>query len=150
MRGWFNRIGLALMASLAPAMIAADAMAGEPSDPFAPTSVVFYLNFDMLAPTDIDCDAEGPGVRTRVTRAISDKPILRITGNVRDARISCWRSDGSRYTTDANRALTFMSGAPIWATVSFSRNSDAMPVILRRGDSWRIDKVVSKSFVRVK
>ena len=38
MSGWMNRIGLALMAAAAAAMIAGDAFAGEESRPFAPTS----------------------------------------------------------------------------------------------------------------
>jgi hypothetical protein len=149
MKKWMNRIGLALMAASAAAMIAADAFAGEPSDPFAPTAQKFYLEFDMLAPTDINCDADGPGVRTWVTRNIAGKPILRVTGNARDAHIECWRSDGSRYTTTANRELFYNTGEAIRATVSFNRNSDAMTVVLRRGDRERIQKVVHRSFVRV-
>ncbi|WP_134678831.1 hypothetical protein [Paracoccus ravus] len=145
-----NRIGLTLMAASAAAMIAADAFAGEPSDPFVATAEKFYLEFDTLAPTDIDCDATGPGVRSWVTRNLAGKPILRITGNASDARIDCWRSDGSRYTTDANRALYYNTGEAIYGTVSFNRNSDAMTVVLRRGSRERIQKVLHRSFVRVK
>ena len=150
MRGWRKRIGTVLIAASAATVAVWGAHAGEPSDPFAPTAKKFYLNFDLLAPTDINCDAEGPGVRTWVTRTISDKPILRITGNVLAAEITCWRSDGSRYTTDAHRALYYNTGAPIWGTVTFDRNSDAMTVVLRRGDQERIAKVLHRSFVRVK
>ncbi|MDS9467406.1 hypothetical protein RGQ15_07445 [Paracoccus sp. MBLB3053] len=144
-----NRMGLALMAASAAAMIAADAFAGEPSDPFAPTAQKFYLEFDTLAPLDINCDASGPGVRTKVTRNLAGKPILRITGNADQAEIACWRSDGSRYTTTANRALRYTAGEPIHATVSFNRDRDAMTVVLRRGVKERIVKVLHRSFVRV-
>lgn len=150
MRKWLNRIGIGLLAIAGLSMIAADAFAQASSSPFGQTSHQFFLQFDMLAPTDINCDAAGPGVQTWVTRSISGKPILRISGDVRAAEITCWRSDGSRYTTNAHRELFFSTGAPIRGTVTYNRNRDAMTVVLRRGDEERVAKVVHRSFVRVK
>lgn len=148
--GWMNRIGLALMAAAAAAMIAGDAFAGEESQPFAPTSQKFYLNFDMLAPADLECDASGPGVRVKKMRDIAGKPVLRVTGNVWDAQITCSRPDGSRYTTDANREQFYNTAAPLRATVTYQRDRDAMTVVLRRGDDINdIVEVAHKSFLRV-
>lgn len=145
-----NRIGLALMAAAAAAMIAGDAFAGEPSDPFAPTGEKFYLNFDMLAPADLTCDATGPGVRVKEMRDLVGKPLLRVTGNARGAQITCSRPDGSRYVTDINRRQFYNTAAPLRATVSYSRNDDAMTVVLRRGDDLNdIVEIVQNSFLRV-
>ncbi|UXU75211.1 MULTISPECIES: hypothetical protein [unclassified Paracoccus (in: a-proteobacteria)] len=149
MRKWLNWIGLGLMAAAAAAMIAGDALAGEPSQPWAPTAEKFYLQFDLLAPADISCDASGPGVRVKATRNLVGKPVLRLTGNVSDAEISCWRPDGSRYVTRANRALPYNSAEPVRATVSFDAARDAMTVVLRRGDQDRIARVLPRAFVRV-
>ena len=148
--GWMNRIGLALMAAAAAAMIAGDAFAGEESRPFAPTSQKFYLNFDMLAPADLSCDATGPGVRVKQSRDLAGKPVLRVTGNVCDARNTCSRPDGSRYRTDANREQFYNTAEPLRATVTYQRDRDAMTVVLRRGDDINdIVEVVHKSFLRV-
>ena len=143
--GWMNRIGLALMAAAAAAMIAGDAFAGEESRPFAPTSQKFYLNFDMLAPADLSCDATGPGVRVKQSRDLAGKP-----GNVWDARITCSRPDGSRYRTDANREQFYNTAEPLRATVTYQRDRDAMTVVLRRGDDINdIVEVAHGSFLRV-
>lgn len=150
MSGWMNGIGLALMAAAAAAMIAGDAFAGDPSRPFAPTGQKFYLGFDMLAPADLTCDADGPGVRVKQMRDIAGKPVLRLTGNARDAQITCWRPDGSRYVTDANREQFYNTAEPLRATVTFSRDRDAMTVVLTRGDDINdIVEVVPRSFRRV-
>ena len=150
-----NRTRLALMAAAAAAMIAGpfftgDAFAGEPSDPFAPTAQKFYLNFDMLAPADLTCDATGPGVRVKEMRDLVGKPVLRVTGNVSDAQITCARPDGSRYVTDVNRRQFYNTAEPLRATVSYQRNDDAMTVVLRRGDDLNdIVEVAQNAFLRV-
>ena len=141
-----GRPALAVAASAA-AMIAADAFAGEPSRPFAPTAQRFYLDFDMLAPPDLSCDASGPGVRVHQSRDLVGKPVLRVTGNAAGATITCSRPDGSRFITTANREQFYNTAEPIRATVTFRQGSDAMTVVLRRGD--RIVEVVHRSFVKV-
>lgn len=145
MSGRVTIIGLA-----AGMMLAGAAFAGDPSRPFAPTAQKFYLEFDMLAPADLSCDAEGPGVRVKQMRDIVGKPVLRVTGNARDAQITCTRPDGSRYVTDANRRQFYNTAEPLRGTVSYSRHDDAMTVVLRRGDD--IDDIVEiaqDSFLRV-
>ena len=150
MTGWMNRIGLALMAAAAVAMIAGGAFGGEDSQPFMPISQKFYLNFDMLAPADMECDADGPGVRVKKMRDIAGKPVLCVTGNAWDAQITCQRPDGSRYTTDANRAQFYNTAEPLRATVTYSRDRDAMTVFLTRGDDiGDIVKVLPGGFRRV-
>lgn len=148
MKRWLDRIGIALLAAAALGMIASDAFGGEPSRPFQPTAQKFYLDFDMFAPPDLSCDAEGPGVRVRQSRDLAGKPVLRVTGNAAQARILCWRPDGSRYATDANREQFYNTAEPVRASVSFARHARAMPVILRRGD--RIVEVLPHGFVRVR
>lgn len=147
-----NRIGLALMAASAAAMIAADAFAGEASSPFMPTSQKFYLTFSTFSPTDIQCDAEGPGVRTKVSRNIAGKPVLRVTGNAKDARITCWRSDGSRYTTDANRRVKYNTASPVYAMVFFDEGRDEMSVEITRDnvDERVLPTTLPQAFVRVR
>jgi hypothetical protein len=150
MSGWRNRTGLALAAVAAGTMIAGAGFAGDPSRPFAPTSEKFYLNFDMFAPADLSCDATGPGVRVKQTRDLAGKPVLRVTGNARDAQITCSRPDGSRYVTDANREQFYNTAEPLRATVTYSRDRDGMTVVLSRGDDIKdIVEVVPNSFRRV-
>lgn len=150
MTGRMNRIGIGLMAAAAAVTIAGGAFAGDPSRPFAPTGQKFYLGFDMLAPADLSCDADGPGVRVRQMRDIAGKPVLRLTGNARDAQITCWRPDGSRYVTDANREQFYNTAEPLRATVTYSGERDAMTVVLTRGDDIDdIVEVVPGSFRRV-
>ena len=142
--------GLGLMALAAGAMIAGTAFAGDPSRPFAPTSEKFYLNFDMLAPADLNCDADGPGVRDKQSRDLAGKPVLRVTGNAKGAQITCSRPDGSRYTTDANRRQFYNTAEPLRATVTYERNDDTMTVVLRRGDDLDdIVEIAQDSFLRV-
>ena len=132
------------------AILEGAAFAGEPSDPFAPTAQKFYLNFDMLAPADLSCDATGPGVRVKEMRDLVGKPLLRVTGNAAQASITCSRPDGSRYVTDVNRRQFYNTAEPLRATVSYSRNDDAMTVVLRRGDDLNdVVAVVQNSFLRV-
>ena len=149
MSGWRNRTGLALAAMAAGTMIAGAGFAGDPSRPFAPTSEKFYLNFDMLAPADLSCDATGPGVRVKQSRDLAGKPVLRVTGNARDAQITCSRPDGSRYRTDANREQFYNTAEPLRATVTYSRDKDAMTVVLRRGDKLEPLEVAHRAFLRV-
>lgn len=148
MRRWLDRIGIALLAAAAGSGIAPHAFGGEPSRPFLPTAQKFYLDFDMFAPADLSCDADGPGVRVHQSRDLAGKPVLRVTGNAAQARIFCWRPDGSRYATDANREQFYNTAEPVRASVSFARGACAMPVILRRGD--RIVEVLPHGFVRVR
>ncbi|GLK65750.1 hypothetical protein F8A10_02560 [Paracoccus kondratievae] len=147
-----NRIGLTLMAAAAAAMIAADAFAGEPSQPFAPTAEKFYLKFSVFAPADIRCDATGPGVRTKVSRSVTGAPLLRITGNASDAQIQCWRPDGSRYTTDVNRKVSYNAAGAVWATVMLQTGGDAASVMVERdGEQDRlVPTIYSGAFVKVR
>lgn len=143
-----NYIGLGLMAAAAVAMIAGDAFAGEPSSPLQPTAQKFYLDFDMFAPADLSCDATGPGVRTRATRDIAGKPVLRITGNAVDAEISCSLPDGTQFQTEVNRdRLLYNTMYPTYATVTFKSGADRMTTVLRQND--RIKHVRNGSFLRV-
>ncbi|MDT1062986.1 hypothetical protein RM190_13990 [Paracoccus sp. CPCC 101403] len=143
-----NRIGLGLMAASAAAMIAGDAFAG----PFTPTSQKFYLSFSTFAPTDIKCNAEGPGVRTNVTRNVAGKPMLRVTGNAKGALITCWRADGTRYTTDANRRVKYNTASPVYAMVYFDGGSDEMSVEITRDnlDDRALPTILPRAFTRVK
>ncbi|WP_347267143.1 hypothetical protein [Paracoccus sp. (in: a-proteobacteria)] len=147
MKRWLNPIAIALMAASALAMIAADGFAGEPSRPFAPTAQKFFLDFDLLAPADLSCDASGPGVRVHRSRDLVGKPVLRVTGNAAGAEITCSRPDGSRFTTAANRLQFYNSAEPVRATVTFQPGRDAMTAVLRRGE--RIVEVAHGAFVRV-
>ena len=152
MKKWMNRIGLALMAASAAAMIAADAFADEPSDPFAPTAQKFYLQFTAFSPADIQCDATGPGVRTKLSRNIVGTPLLRITGNVTAARIECHRPDGSRYTTEVHRQVRYSAAGAVRAVVYFDPSRDAMSVQLRRDtddDDLMVPTILPRAFVRV-
>lgn len=151
MKKWMNRIGLALMAASAAAMIAADAFAGEPSQGFEPTAQKFYLQFSIFAPGDLQCDATGPGVRTKVTHGITGAPLLRITGNADQAVISCSRPDGSRYTTDLNRTLRYNTAGAIRATVTFRPGADTGSVLVQRdGEQDRmVPQVYPHAFVKV-
>ncbi|WP_253880033.1 hypothetical protein [Paracoccus aminovorans] len=151
MRKWLNWIGLGLMAAAAASMIAADAMAGEPSQGWEPTAQKFYLQFSIFAPGDLTCDATGPGVRTKLSRGITGAPLLRITGNADQAVILCSRPDGSRYTTDLNRTLPYNTAGAIRATVTFQPGQDTGSVLVRRdGESDRlVPTVYPRAFVRV-
>lgn len=147
MRGRIAHIGLIAAAS---AMIAGAVLAGDAAPAETRTGQRFYLGFDMLAPADLSCDAQGPGLRVKQTRDLAGKPVLRLTGNAQDAQISCWRPDGSRYATEVNRAPLYTTVGPLWATVSFSFDRDAMTVVLARGDDINdIVKVVPRAFRRV-
>ena len=148
MRKVINYIGLGLMSAAAAAMIAGDAFAGEPSSPFQPTAEKFYLNFDMLAPAALSCDATGPGVRTLATRDLAGKPVLRVTGNAVGAQISCTLPDGTRFSMDANRdPRLYNTMYPTYATVTFQRGAERMTTVLRQND--RIRDVRHGSFLRV-
>lgn len=151
MKPWMNRIAVGLMAASAVAMIAADGFAGEASDPLQPTGQKFYLQFSIFAPGDLQCDAMGPGVRTKVSRGITGAPLLRITGNAAGAQILCWRDDGSRYTTDLNRRLRYNTNGAIRATVTFRPGQDAGSVLVQRdGEQDRlVPTVYPRAFVRV-
>lgn len=151
MKRWMNRIGLALMAASAVAMIAADAFAGEPSQDFQQTSQKFYLQFTMFSPGDLKCDATGPGVRTKISRSVTGTPLLRVTGNVKGAQIMCSRSDGTQYTTDINRRLRYNRAGAIWATVTLSVGQEAASILIEReGEDDRITPdVYPRAFVKV-
>ncbi|WP_199259229.1 hypothetical protein [Paracoccus binzhouensis] len=151
MTKWLNRIGLGLMAAAAAAMIAADAFAGEPSDPFQPTAQKFYLQFSIFAPGDLQCDATGPGVRTKLTRGITGAPLLRITGNAAGAEIACRTRDGSRYTTDVNRRVRYNTAGAVRATVIFQPGQEAAAVLVTRdNESDRmVPTVYPRAFVKV-
>ncbi len=151
MRKWLNWIGLGLMAAAAASMIAADAFAGEPSDPLQPTAQKFYLQFSMFAPGDMQCDATGPGVRTKLSRGMTGAPLLRITGNAAGAQILCWRPDGSRYTTDVNRRVRYNTAGAVRATVTFHAGQDAAGVMVQRdGEEDRmVPTIFPRAFVRV-
>ena len=101
-----------------------------------PISQKFYLNFDMLAPAVMECDADGPGCGSKM-RDIAGKPVLCVTGNAWDAQITCQRPDGSRYTTDANRAQFYNTAEPLRATVTYSRDRDAIDRVPDPGDDIR-------------
>ncbi|SMO33521.1 hypothetical protein SAMN06265221_10199 [Paracoccus laeviglucosivorans] len=147
MKKWMNRIGLALLAAAAFAMVAGDLLAGEPSRDTQGTPQKFYLTFDIFSPADITCDATGPGVRTRFQRNLAGRPILRVTGNAEAAQITCARPDGSRFTTTANRSEFYNTAEPLHATVLFREGLDAMQVLLTRGD--RDIGTPQRNFVRV-
>lgn len=148
MRKVINYVGLGLMAAAAVAMIAGDAFAGESSSPLQPTAEKFYLDFDMLAPAALSCDATGPGVRTKASRDIAGKPVLRVTGNAAQAQISCALPDGTRFTTDVNRdPRLYNTMYPTYATVTYQRGADRMTTVLRQND--RIKDVRHGSFLRV-
>ncbi len=151
MRKWLNRIGLGLMGAAAVSMIAADAFAGEPSQGWEPTAEKFYLQFSIFAPGDLSCDATGPGVRTKLSRGITGAPLLRVTGNVSQAEISCWRPDGSRYTTDLNRRLRYNTSGAIRATVMFSPGQETGAMMVERdGQSDRVvPTIYPRAFVKV-
>lgn len=152
MKSWLNRIGLSLMAASAAAMIAADAFAEPSTNPFAPTGQKLYLGFSVFAPADLECRADGPGVRTKLSRNIAGKPLLRITGNVKGATITCTGSDGSQYTTDVNRRVRFSASSPVYATVYFNQGSDAMSIEITRDnlDERVLPTILPRAFVRVK
>ncbi|WP_139221638.1 hypothetical protein [Paracoccus halophilus] len=139
------RIGLAAWAM---ALIGGGAFA-DGASATVPTGERFYLNFDMLAPADLSCDATGPGVDARQTRDLAGKPVLRVTGNARGARITCERPDGSRYVTNANRLERDTTVDPIWGTVTYQRDKDAMTVVLYRGEKYAPLAVAHESFLRV-
>jgi len=152
MKKWMNRIGIALMAASAAAMIAGDAFAQESSSPFTPTSQKFYLEFTIFTPTGMQCKAEGPGVRTKLSRNIAGQPVLRVTGNAKGADISCWLPDGTRYTTDVNRQVKYNTAGAVYATVLFDRGRDDMSIELRRDnqDDRIISPVIPRAFVKVR
>lgn len=151
MKRWMNRIGIGLLAAAVFAMVAGDLLAGEPSHPTQPTAQKFYLQFSIFAPGDLQCDATGPGVRTKVSRGITGAPLLRITGNAAAAQILCTRADGSRYTTDLNRQLRYNTGGAIRATVTFRPGQDTGSVLVQRdGQQDRVvPDVCPHAFVRV-
>lgn len=151
MKKWMNRIGIALLAAAAFSMIAADLLlAGEPSNPLQPTAQKFYLQFSILAPGDLQCDATGPGVRTKLSHGITGTPLLRITGNAAGARIDCWTPDGSHYTTDLNRQVRYNTSGAIRATVMLQPGLDAADVMLERDNqSDRMPSVIPNAFAKV-
>lgn len=151
MKKWLNRIGIALVAASAVAMIAADAFAGEASDPFQPTAQKFYLQFSILSPGDLACDATGPGVRTKVSHGITGTPLLRITGNASGAKITCWQPDGTRYTTDVNQRVRYNTAGAVRATVTMAPGAAASTVLVERDntDDRLVPTVFPRAFVKV-
>ncbi|AGT09572.1 hypothetical protein [Paracoccus aminophilus] len=142
-------IGAGLLALAALAMIAGDLLAHGRAEagPFTPTTQKFVLNFDMFAPSDLSCEATGAGVRSKATRDLAGKPVLRVTGNASGADIQCARADGTRYRVTSNRTASFTPSAPTEATVTFERGQPAMTTVLRiQGHE---DVYDFKSFVRV-
>lgn len=141
-------IGAVLLALAAFAMVAGDLMAGRAeAGPFTPTAEKFILNFDMFAPSDLQCEATGPGVRSRATRDLAGKPVLRVTGNASAADILCRLPDGTTYRAISNRKAQYTPSAPTEATVTFQRGRPAMTTVLRIGG--RQDAYDFKSFVQV-
>jgi hypothetical protein len=151
MKTWLNlaRAGLMVVGGLCAGTVAA--VAGEPSHGWEPTAQKFYLQFSIFAPGDLQCDATGPGVRSKVTRGITGVPLLRITGNADQAVISCWRPDGSRYTTDLNRTLPYNTSGAIRATVTFQAGQDTGSILVERdGEQDRLTPAVyPHAFVKV-
>ncbi len=115
--------------------------------PFTPTAQKFILNFDMFAPSDLSCVATGDGVRSKSSRDLAGKPVLRVTGNAAGADIECALPDGTRYRVTSNNDATFTPGAPTEATVTFERGQPAMTTVLRI--QGRQDVYDFNSFVRV-
>lgn len=148
MKGVMRIMGAVLLALAAIAMVAGDLLAGRAeAGPFAPTAQKFILNFDMFAPADLACAASGPGVRSRASRDLAGKPVLRVTGNVSAAEILCSRPDGATYRALSNRTADYTPSAPTEATVTFQRGKPAMTTVLRI--NGRQDAYDFKSFVRV-
>lgn len=142
-------IGAGLLALAAFAMIAGDLLAAGRAEagPFTPTAEKFILNFDMFAPAELSCEASGEGVRSRASRDLAGKPVLRVTGNAQAAAIECALPDGTRYRVTSNQHATYTSSAPTEATVTFERGQPAMTTVLRI--QGRQDVYDFKSFVRV-
>ncbi len=142
-------IGAGLLTLAALAMIAGDLMAGGRAEagPFTPTSEKFILNFDMFAPMGLSCAASGKGVRSKATRDLAGKPVLRVTGNASGADIECALPDGTRYRVTSNQGASYTPAAPTEATVTFERGQPAMTTVLRI--QGRQDVYDFKSFVRV-
>ena len=147
MRKWLNWIGLGLMVAAAGSMIAADAFAGDSSLAGRPQGERAYVTFDLFSPSDLSCSAAGADLRVSQSRDLLGRPVLRLTGNARDAEITCSRPDGSLYRMTALRGRSSSAASPLMATVTFRRGRDAMTTVLRRDD--RILDVAHRSFVRV-
>lgn len=142
-------ISAALLAFAAIAMVAGDLVTWGRAEagPFTPTAEKFILNFDMFAPAALSCEATGEGVRTKATRDLAGKPVLRVTGNASGADIQCSLPDGTRYRVLSNRDAEFTPSAPTEATVTFQRDMPAMTTVLRI--NGRQDVYDFNSFVRV-
>ncbi len=136
-------IAAGLLAPVTGAVLAGAALAG----PFTPTAEKFILNFDMFAPADLSCAASGEGVRSKATRDLAGKPVLRVTGKASSADITCALPDGTRYLVTSNRTARFTPSAATEATVTFQRGQPAMTTVLRV--QGRRDVYDFKSFVRV-
>lgn len=149
MRKFTRIIGAGLLALAALSMIAGDLFAKGRAEagPFTPTAEKFILNFDMFAPSDLSCAASGEGVRSKASRDLAGKPVLRVTGNASGAAIECALADGTRYRVTSNHDAVFTPSAPTEATVTFERGQPAMTTVLRI--QGRQDVYDFKSFVRV-
>lgn len=143
MTGRLRIIATGLAATAAALVSGAAVFAG----PFTPTAEKFVLNFDMFAPADLSCAASGEGVRSKATRDLAGKPVLRVTGKASQADITCALPDGTRYRLTSNRTARFTPSAPTEATVTFQRGQPAMTTVLRI--QGRRDVYDFKSFVRV-
>lgn len=72
-----------------------------------PASAASYrMMFDVLSPTGIECHAEAaPGGGAKVSRSPLGKPVIRLSGDVRQARIFCDLADGSQWEATAHKEL---------------------------------------------
>lgn len=141
-------IGAVLLVLAALAMVAGDLLA-SPGHAGAERQrfETFVLHFDMFAPPELRCDASGVGVRSRATRDLAGKPVLRVSGNAADADIRCRLPDGPEYKVLSNRDAYYTAAAPTEATVTFVRGKPAMTTVLRIHGMQ--DVYEFKSFVQV-
>ncbi len=146
-RAGIIRHATAALAAAAALVLAPLGAAPVLAGPFTPTAEKFVLNFDMFAPADLSCAATGEGVRSKATRDLAGKPVLRVTGNASGADITCALPDGTRYRVTSNRGASFTPSAATEATVTFQRGQPAMTTVLRI--QGRQDVYDFKSFVRV-
>lgn len=73
----------------------------------APASAASYrMMFDVFSPAGIECRAEAaPGGGARVSQSLMGKPVVWLSGDVRQARIFCNLADGSSWEATAHKQL---------------------------------------------
>lgn len=133
-------IGMAIVTAAVATMLFADmVLAAAPRD-------AVVVRFDLMSPRGMACAADAPGSQVSNSHDLFGKPMVKVVGDARAARIICTAPDGNRYRATAPTNADYTPSQTTWVTVAWRPGQDRILSIVELGDKTTYDY---NSFVRV-